>query len=132
MTPIEHLCDKIISFHSFIEPFNWQSEEFVGTERVCCKIGQCALARVLGDLWRFALEREQHGQQFAVCMFNFGQYFDILSTSAANELKKWPWKRKIFQLRSYFWRFFQEMVMFFLALHPTTRLNIQTVVLLSV
>ena len=27
---------------------------------------------------------------FAVCMFNFGQYFNILSTSAANELKKWP------------------------------------------
>ena len=66
--------------------FGKQSDEFVRTERVCRKIGQRALAWVLGDLWWLALEREQNGQQFDVCIINFGQFFDILSISTANEV----------------------------------------------
>ena len=66
--------------------FDKQSDEFVRTERVCRKIGQRALARVLGDLWWLPLEREQNGRQFDVCFINFGQFFDILSISTANEV----------------------------------------------
>ena len=66
--------------------FDKQSDEFVQTERVCRKIGQRALAWVLGDLWWLALEREQNGRQFDVCIINFGQFFDILLISTANEV----------------------------------------------
>lgn len=69
--------------------FDKQSDKFVRIERVCRKIGQRALAWVLGDLWWLALEREQNGRQFDVCIINFGQFFDILSISTANEVLKW-------------------------------------------
>ena len=64
----------------------------------------------LGYLWWLALAREQHGRQFALCMIHFGQFFNILSTLTANELKKWRWGRKIFQM-IILWGFFLGFVM---------------------
>ena len=64
----------------------------------------------LGYLWWLTLAREQHGRQFALCMIHFGQFFNILSTSTANELKKWWWERKIFQM-IILWGFFLGFVM---------------------
>ena len=43
-------------------------------------------------------------------MIHFGQFFNILSTSTANELKKWRWERKIFQM-IILWGFFLGFVM---------------------
>ena len=48
--------------------------------------------------------------KFALCMIHFGQFFNILSTSTANELKKWWWERKIFQM-IILWGFFLGFVM---------------------
>lgn len=64
-------------------------------------------------------------------MFNFGQYFDILSTSAANELKM-AMEEEDLSASVIFLAIFPGNGHVFLALHQTTRLNIQTVVLLSV
>ena len=55
------------------------TDEFFRTE-FAKKNGQRTFARVLGSPWWLDEETEQCGRQFAVCMINFGQICDILST----------------------------------------------------